>query len=215
MKLFKKILGLIIGTALLGFGVALSKLSKLGQDPLSAFISTFQYLFGGNYGLWYTLINSVFFILMLIFLRKKIHIGTVINVLFTGMFSDLFLNLFNLINFNPTIFILRLIVTILGIIITCLGIAIHGSANLGMSAYEAVCVIIDKKTKKLSFKYIRIITDVTATLFALIVGVLILKKFDLVNINTILNFIFAGPLISMFSKIVVKYYYKEESSDFI
>lgn len=217
MKFIKKMIGIVLGTMLLGLGVAFNKAASLGQDPLSGFLFSFVYLFDEKlpYSVYYTGFNFILLILMLIYAKNKINIGTIICLLCTGVFSDLFYLMLSVCNFIPTHIIIRLIITILGIIISCFGIALYGSANLGLSPYEALPLIINKKIGKIKFKYARIITDVICTIITLIIGVLILNRSDLININTILNFIFAGPLISIFSKIVIKYYYKEESSDFL
>ena len=216
MKLFKKILGVFIGTLILGLGVALCKTAALGQDPLSAAIFSIVYLFDEllPYSVWYIIVNSIFLLFMILFLRKKINLGTLMGLVFIGIFSDMFCLLFTHINFIPINFIVRLLISILGIFVTCLGIAFYGSANLGLSPYDALSVIISNTFKKIKFQYARIICDVTCTLIALIVGVIFLKRSDLININTIICFIVSGPLITFFSKLSIKYYYKEENNDF-
>lgn len=150
---------------------------------------------------------------MILFLREKINLGTLMGLVFIGIFSDMFCLIFTHINFIPINFIVRLLISILGIFVTCLGIAFYGSTNLGLSPYDALSVIISNTFKK-KFQYARIICDVTCTLIALIVGVIILKRSDLININTIICFIISGPLITFFSKLSIKYYYKEENNDF-
>ena len=216
MKLLKKIIGVFIGIIILGIGVALSKAAALGQDPLAAFIFSFVYLFDEKlpYSTWYIIINLLFFIVMLIFLRKKINIGTIAGLIFIGIFSDIFYGIFVNLNIIPTKIILRLIVTILGIVFSCFGIAFYGSANLGLAPYDALSVLISGTFPKIKFKFARIIMDTTCTVIAIIIGCIVLHRSDLVNINTILNFIFAGPLIGFFSKFIAKIYYKEEHSDF-
>lgn len=211
--MIKKIIGIFCGTLLLGFGVSLCKISKLGQDPLAGFVSSIQYVTNLNYGICYLMINFIFLLFMVFFLKNKIHIGTFVNVLFTGFFCDLFMNLYHLLNIEINNFLIKLIVTFLGVVFSSLGIAIHGFANLGLSAYEGVCVILNKKFSKISFKYLRIITDLFLTLVTLVICIFFLKRNDIVNINTFLNFILCGPLISLFSKIMMKLY--NQPSDFI
>lgn len=53
---------------------------------------------------------------MLIFLRKKINIGTIAGLIFIGIFSDIFYGIFVNLNIIPTKIILRLTATILGIV---------------------------------------------------------------------------------------------------
>lgn len=89
MKYVIKVVGILIGTMLMGLGVAFYKLSSLGQDSLSGMVMSIQYLINNekiNYTICYIAINLIFFILMLCILRDKIHIGTIINLLLTGTF---------------------------------------------------------------------------------------------------------------------------------
>ncbi len=216
MKLFKKMVGVFIGMFILGIGVAFNKAAALGQDPLASFIFSFVYLCDEKipYSVWYIIINFIFFIFMFISLRNRIHFGTIAGLIFIGIFSDMFYAIFVALNMIPKAIVVRFIFTILGIIISCFGIAFYGSANLGLGPYDAIAVLVSRSLKKVKFKYIRIILDTTCALFAFLISNVYLKRTDIVNINTILAFCFAGPLISFFSKIVVKIYYKEEFNDF-
>ena len=65
---------------------------------------------------------------MLIFLRKEVHIGTIINLLLTGFFSDFFLRLFLYFNMNTNNGILKIVYGLLGLIIVSFGIALYGGA---------------------------------------------------------------------------------------
>ena len=131
MRSFKKISGIIFGTIFLGLGVSLYKLSSLGQDPLSAMVFSIMYLINNEYlgyMFFYLVINLIFFLLMLIFLRKEIHIGTIINLLLTGFFSDLFLKLFLYLNMDTSYLIFKIVYGLLGLIIASFGIALYGCA---------------------------------------------------------------------------------------
>ncbi len=217
MTKLKKISGVIIGTILLGFGVSLYKLSSLGQDPLSAMVYAIMYLCKIehlSYMFWYIIINLIFLIIMFIFLRNKMHIGTIINLILTGVCSDLFYRLFIFLNWYSNSLILKIIYGLLGLIIVSMGIALYGSANLGIAPYDAMPKIIANKFKKIKYKYARIMIDLFCTIIALLIGVIILRRNDIININTILNFIFMGPLIAFFSKIFSKYFYQSQEVEF-
>lgn len=217
MKLFKRLLGVLLGAMCIGLGVALNKIATLGQDPLAAFTFSFVYLFDEKlpYSVWYIIINLFFFIFELYFLRNRIGIGTIFNFLVTGVFSDIFLALFALLDINVTVYIVKLLISMMGLATICFGIAMYAGANLGIAPYDAISIILCLKFKKIKFKYIRIMLDASLTIVALIVGVIIVGRTDLININTILTFIFAGPLITLFSRFIVKHYYKQKESDFV
>ena len=217
MRSFKKISGIIFGTIFLGLGVSLYKLSSLGQDPLSAMVFSIMYLINNEYlgyMFFYLVINLIFFLLMLIFLRKEIHIGTIINLLLTGFFSDLFLKLFLYLNMDTSYLIFKIVYGLLGLIIASFGIALYGGARVGIAPYDSLPLILKLRFKKISYRFARIIIDLLCTIIALIIGVLILKRSDIFNFNTILTFLAMGPIISFFGKIIGKYIYKKEEQPF-
>lgn len=215
LKYLYKLSGVLMGTFLLGMGVAFYKISSLGQDSLSAMVfSILAVTKKLSYMWWYIIINFLFLILMIIFDRQNIHLGTIINLSLTGVFSDLFVKWFNYLHLNDNIWWLKLIYGMLGLIIVSIGIALYGSANFGIAPYDALPNILTKRFKKLSYKTSRIIIDLCCTCVALIMGVIILKKSDIIGINTILNFLLMGPLITAFSKFFNRYLYHEEKQVF-
>ena len=74
MTTFKKIIGVFIGTIILGLGVAFFEISSLGFDGLSCLVVSIQQLINTSYSIAYLLVNLLFFIIMIIFLRKQIGI---------------------------------------------------------------------------------------------------------------------------------------------
>ena len=208
MRRLKKVMGIIIGTVFVGLGVSLYKLSSLGQDPLSAMVFSIMYIFNNeflNYTFFYLMINFIFFLFMLIFLRKEVHIGTIINF---------FLRLFLYFNMNTNNGILKIVYGLLGLIIVSFGIALYGGARMGIAPYDSLPLILKLRLKKLSYRLSRMIIDLLCTIIALVIGVLILKRTDIINFNTILTFLAMGPIISFFSKIIGKYIYKKEEQPF-
>lgn len=92
-------MGVLIGTLIMGLGVAFFELSSLGFDGLSCVVVSLQGLTSVTYSIGYLLVNLLFFILAIIFLRGQIGIGSVINYLLTGVFGDLFMFLFKAVGF--------------------------------------------------------------------------------------------------------------------
>ena len=88
--------------------------------------------------------------------------------------------------------LIRIILLIAGVVILCFASSLYFTANLGVSTYDAVSLIMtDKKLGK--FKYLRIATD----LFCVIVGFFL---GGVVGVGTIITAFFMGPLIDFFNK---------------
>jgi uncharacterized membrane protein YczE len=131
--------------------------------------------------------------LILIFIIDKHYIGiaTFINVFLYGYIIQASeYVVIQHVGENPSMTI-RIILLVLGIVIICFASSLYFTANLGVSTYDAVALILyDKKVAK--FKYLRIATD----LFCVIVGFLL---GGLVGIGTLLTAFFMGPFIEFFN----------------
>lgn len=77
------------------------------------------------------------------------------------------------------------------IVFTCLAAALYFTADLGVSAYDALALIAAYKYQLLPFKYCRIITDSICVLVGL--------AFDVtLGIGTVITALFMGPLTQWF-----------------
>lgn len=212
-KIIYKVLIVLLGTMFIGLGAALQKISKMGQDPLSAMSFSLVYLIDIewiSYSVCYIIVNLVFFIIMFFMLRKSINIGTLINFILTGVFCDLYLALFSILKIDLNNIVIQVIVGLLGIISVGFGVALYIGTNMGIAPFDAMPIIISKKVSKLKFKYAKILVDLCCIIIALVVGMLILKRTDIISINTILSLLILGPTISFFNKILLSTIYKNE-----
>ncbi|MDR2467760.1 MAG: hypothetical protein LBD22_02225, partial [Spirochaetaceae bacterium] len=93
---------------------------------------------------------------------------------------------------------IRIVSFVLGMPILYFGAAVYIETNMGMAPYDAIAIIIAEKIKKQNwFRWIRIGTD------ALCVCGGILTQSD-IGIGTLLTVLFAGPLIALFRKSIIK-----------
>lgn len=217
MSFLKRIIYVLLGTFCLGLGVAFIKLSGLGQDALSALVFSIHYLIDlpfFSFTVCYLAVNSIFLILTIIFKRDKINIGSILNFALTGVSCDIFMYLLGLLNIESTSIVINLIYSLLGICIMVFGIALYGGANLGLAPYDVMPILINKVFKKISYGTSRIILDVTVAILALILGVIILGRKDIININTVLLFCLVGTILPYFSKFVNKYIIKNDDKTF-
>jgi uncharacterized membrane protein YczE len=99
--------------------------------------------------------------------------------------------------------VVRVICLIVGVVIICFGSAFYMTADLGVSTYDAIALIICNTWKKGKFQYVRIITDLVCV--SLGVGLFILSGGELsrvitiAGVGTIITAFFMGPLIEFFN----------------
>lgn len=213
----KRIIFMIIGIALLGIGTAFFKLSSFGHDTVGALVFSFVYLFDKEfitYFVCYVGFNLIILIPMIIFSKDKIGIATVAGILLVGFACDLVLYIFSACGVETIPLWLRIVFIPLSLFTISVGIALYMEADLGVCPYDELPFIIQKIFPKIRFQWIKIGLDFTTALIAFVVGVLILKRTDIININTIISFICFGPLIAFVSKFINKYIYKKDTNRF-
>ena len=81
--LFIRITISLIGTVLSSFGVGCYYACGLGTDPISVFVDGLHNACGLSYGQISTICNVILTILIFLFERKHLGIGTIIELLFT------------------------------------------------------------------------------------------------------------------------------------
>ncbi len=196
--LFKKrLLMALFGVLVAGISVGLFRRSAFGTDPFQVLINGISnHITFVSFGAVYTCINLLMLIAIFLLDKHYIGIATFINIFLLGyvvQFSDDMVG--RLIGDSPSIAV-RILLLIAGVVILCFASAMYFTADLGVSTYDAVSLIMtDKKLGK--FRYLRIGTDV----FCVVVGFLL---GGIVGVGTIITAFFMGPLIDFFNKKVAE-----------
>ena len=217
MSIFKKIIIVLIGTFIIGLGIAFTKVSNLGLDCLAALVYSFHYLIDMpffSYSVCYIIINGIFCILVLCFLKGKIKFGSVLNFVLTGVCVDICVILLSLVKLETNIFVLRALYSIIGISFISFGVALYGGVNYGLAPYDALPMVVTKFFPKLKYSVARILIAIILIVISLIIGVLILKRSDIININTLLASVLLSIEIPIFSKFINKYILKTSENIF-
>ena len=102
----------------------------------------------------------------------------------------------------------RAICLIIGIVVICFGSALYMTADLGVSTYDAVAIVMSSKWKWGKFKYIRICTDLVCVLIGCVLFVMAGNAIGAIptiaGIGTIITAFFMGPLIDFFNEKIAR-----------
>ena len=189
-----RIIYVIIGLSILSIGLSFMRYAVFGVDPIVCLNIGIANKLGITFGLWQIIMCLILLIFIYIFDRSKIGFGT-LYVMIVGYKSDFVLWLIEQIPFLEIYPLqIRIIAFTLGIFILYFGAAIYIEANMGISPYDAIAIIIAEKIKKENwFKWIRIGTDSLC-----VIGGILLKS-D-VGIGTLISVLVGGPLIAFYRK---------------
>lgn len=202
-KIKKRILMSIIGVLMSGVAVGFFKCSAFGVDPYQTLVAGLYELIPISFGTLYVIMNAVGLMFALIFDRHYIGIATFINMFFLGyvaQYSQLAIS-----TVFPEIGITgRIICLIIGVGIICVGASLYVTADLGVSTYDAVALIITYTWHKGQFKYVRITSDLVCVILGALTYFIATRSvsgiFSIIGVGTIITAFFMGPLIDFFNR---------------
>lgn len=182
----KRYLIFILGTYILGWGIAICEYAHLGVDPMSVLVlGTYQRL-QVSFGTMNFLISLIQLIVAYFCDKKNVTIASILAMIFTSLGIDSF----TLLSLGEINGILCYIVLIIGLIIYCFGIAVSELPQCGYTSYDGVIFGI-KKYIKWEYHKIRWIIDLSYLVIGFVLG-------GQVGVGTLLILGCAGKLIEMF-----------------
>ena len=201
-NLSKRIAMSLFGVIVCAISVGIFKIAALGVDPFQSFMAGLDSLIPIDFGPLYMITNAVLLIFSLVFDRHYIGIATFINLFLLGYITDFSHKFFSGIIVDPSLPV-RVICLLIAVVIICFGSAFYMTADLGVSTYDAIALIIVNTWKKGKFQYVRVITDLVCVVLGcalfLMAGGTVSQIPTIAGIGTIITAFFMGPLIEFFN----------------
>ena len=202
------------GVIICAISVGIFKLAALGVDPFQSLMSGLDAMIPISFGTLYVIVNVVLLLFSIIFDRTRIGIATFINLFLLGYITQFTYEFLQRVFPAPSM-VFRAVCLVIGIVVICFGSALYMTADLGVSTYDAVAIVMSSKWNWGKFKYIRICTDlvcvITGSVLFVLAGNPIAKIPTIAGIGTIITAFFMGPLIDLFNEKIAKPLLKEES----
>ncbi|MBP3421345.1 MAG: hypothetical protein J6K37_03645 [Lachnospiraceae bacterium] len=202
-RIFMSLFGVII----CAISVGIFKIAALGVDPFQSLMSGLDKLIPISFGTLYVIVNLILLTFSIIVDRHNIGIATFINLFLLGYITEFTYSFLQTVFVNPSM-IVRALCLIVGIVIICFGSAFYMTADLGVSTYDAVAIVLANKWKVGKFKYCRIGTDlicvIAGCVIFLIGGGTIGEIPTIAGVGTIITAFFMGPLIELFNEKVAR-----------
>lgn len=199
----RRIMMSLCGVIICAVSVGVFKLAALGVDPFQSFMAGLDAMISIEFGTLYVIVNAILLLFSLIVDRHNIGIATFINLFLLGYITQFTYDLLQKLIPDPSM-IVRILCLAIGIVVICFGSALYMTADLGVSTYDAVAIVMSSKWKLGKFKYIRICTDLVCVVIGCILFVLagnaIGKIPTIAGVGTIITAFFMGPLIDFFNE---------------
>ena len=179
----RKLLQVLVGTTLIGTGVALNFSSQLGLGPWGVFhegISLNTTLSFGNA----IIATGIFITLLWIPLKQRPGIATFVDIFWIGTVADLIIG----IELNTENLLLKWIFVFLGILCIGSGTAIYVGADMGSGPRDGVMVGLESKGLKIGMA--RNIIEVTALVLGWLLG-------GTVGLSSVVIAVSIGPVVQL------------------
>lgn len=198
----KRLLMCVIGVMLSGIAVGFFKRAVFGVDPFQTLMSGLDVVIPIAFGTLYVIVNACMLLFSLIFDRHYVSLATFINLFLLGYVAQFATD--TLFACFPGLNIVgRSVSFLVGITLSCIAASLYFTADLGVSTYDAVALIITETWKIGKFKYVRIITDLVCVIIGvslyLLSGEELSGLWAMVGVGTIITAFFMGPLIDWFN----------------
>ena len=206
-NLVRRIVMSLLGVIICAISVGIFKIAALGVDPFQSFMAGLDSITPIDFGMLYVITNAVLLLFALVFDRHYIGIATFINLFLLGYITQFTYEYLQTVIVEPSMPV-RLICLIAGVVIICFGSAFYMTADLGVSTYDAIALIICNTWKKGKFQYVRIISDLICVILGVVLFMLsggAVKDIPTIaGIGTIITAFFMGPLIEVFNVYIAR-----------
>lgn len=197
----------LFGVIICAISVGIFKIAALGVDPFQSFMAGLDKLIPIEFGTLYVIVNAVLLLFSIFADRHNIGIATFINLFLLGYITDWTYKFLLTVIIDPSM-VIRVACLLIAIVIICFGSAFYMTADLGVSTYDAVAIVMSGKWKLGKFKYIRIITDVVCVILGIALFLLGGGEknmiITIVGAGTIITAFFMGPLIEFFNEKIAR-----------
>ncbi len=203
----RRILMSLMGVIICAVSVGVFKLAAFGVDPFQSLMSGLDALIPIDFGTLYVIVNVVLLTFSLIADRHNIGIATFINLFLLGYITQFTYDFLQKTFPAPSV-LFRAVCLIVGIVVICIGSSLYMTADLGVSTYDAIAIVISGKWKIGKFKYVRICTDlvcvITGCILFVAAGNAVSNIPQIAGIGTIITAFFMGPLIEFFNEKIAR-----------
>lgn len=200
--LIRRYIVFLTGLLICSFGVACTTKAGLGTSPVAAIPYTLALIFDKiSFGSWLIIFCFFQIVVQIILLRRNtivsdIVIQSVLAFLY-GYVTDFSLRLLDGIELNH--YVAQLGFSIVGCFILALGVYLELLGGVGMLSGDAFIKAIATVIKK-EYGNVKIVTDISMTVFSAIISIVMLHKLVGVREGTVIAAIIVGMIIKLYTR---------------
>lgn len=204
-SVFKRILILLIGLAVMAFGVAFSIKASLGTSPISSVPYVISLLTPLTVGTATIAMHCVFILLQILILRKNYHpiqLTQLLVAFFFGYLTDF--AVWAVRNVSCQTYFQQWIVCLIGIVLVAVGVSMEVKAGLVVLAGEGIVLAICQVTP-VKFGYMKVGFDVTLVVISCVLSLAFTHTLQGVREGTVAAALMVGLIARQLGKLWAKW----------
>ncbi len=200
-KLYVRLPICLFAVIMMGFCLSWLIMVDWGTDPCTALNLAIAAKLGLTLGNWQAIINSILFVVVIIFGNNDLGFGTLANMFLVGYSCDFFSWIWSMVlpvDLMSNLAV-RIVIFVVALALFIVAAALYMDMKLGTSPYDAISFIIHNKLlKKIPFRFVRMGYDL------IVVGAALLFGSKNVGPVTIVIALFLGIVIEFLGKKISK-----------
>lgn len=208
--ILKRYLLLLIGLAIMAFGVAFSIKASLGTSPISSVPYVASLFAPLTVGTATITMHCVFILLQILILRKDYHPIQLMQLpvaFFFGYLTDFGVWAVQGITCNT--YWQQWIVCIIGILLVAVGVSFEVKAGVVVLAGEGVVLAICRVLPKVKFGYMKVGFDVTLVVIACVLSIVFTGRLQGVREGTVAAALLVGLIAKQLGKLLARWKLEE------
>ncbi len=160
----------LTGTVISSFGIGCYYGCGLGTDPISVFVDGLHNFCHLSYGQISTICNVILTVLIFLFERKHLGIGTIIGMFLGGPLLDLSETWIR-VNYplSQISLVTKVVILLIGLLTSSVGYGLGIAAKMGIGCFQFVPIFMSD-VMKTEIKYTQMISDAAFFLIGLLMG---------------------------------------------
>lgn len=157
---------LLVGFLFLALGITLTIKAGLGMNPWGVFHDGLSIVLGVSFGVVTQLLGLIILLFSILLIKTKIGLGTVLNILLTGFYVDLFVELLDI---YPDNYLEKSFILIVGLVTMTFGRSLYISSSLGAGPRDGLFVGLSK-ILNIEVKYMKPLIELTVLIIGYFLG---------------------------------------------
>lgn len=199
----KRYIFLVVGLAIMSFGVAFSINAELGTSPVSSIPYVTSEISGLSVGTTTIIVNTIIELLQIVVLRRRFKLIRLLQIPVCVVFG-LLIDVAGLCieAVVPDNYFMQWLLCVCGIVLVAVGVAFEMSAGVltlaGEGLVQALCTVLPK----VKFGYMKVMVDVSFVVIAVELSFIFLHELQGVREGTVAAAIFVGLIAKFLNRFI-------------